>query len=182
MPAKFIVSEAAIAAAIQTLNSIGNDSWHRLYRDPKNGQVWYLTEYDDWEPEVPQSLRSGNPSVEDTLEFIARSNELHAVAAAAYYLTTTHPARKENIEALVRFAEDALVQDGTPETSERLATALVWADADTPFNHRPVTGKPYSEIEADYNHFKELAARAAALIAAAGKRVGHTICKSAYVP
>lgn len=177
----FITSEEAINEAITLLLPNGNDPWHQLYRDKKSAQVWYLSEYYDWEPSLPQSLRRGNPSVKETIDFILGSTCLDSIAAAAYYLTSTHQSLYENKEALICAIEEFLTEENrTNEDWERLATALIWSGANSALNRRSPVGKKQSEVIKDYAHFEQLANRASTIVIEAENRVGRNIAPHAF--
>ncbi|WP_271009085.1 hypothetical protein [Paucibacter sp. B51] len=171
----FFAARSRIAELLPRLHLVQKADWSADYLDQATGERWIRYPLWDYHGPGPDCLRRGDPDLGEILECIGSSHDDAEVAAAAFHLVNEHPARKENYAPLVDYLE-GLVQ-GRPSVRQlrNAALAIIWSAANQPFNSRDPSGKSIEQVDADYRHFVEIAARARAVKARAEEELGCSI-------
>ena len=155
------------------LEKVGDSSkggWEIYYRDPTTGEEWcdFYPSGNRWWEGPPCLMKLPKPS-NDMLIEIACSTEHAEEAAAASLMVAKNP---EALDKLMERLEE-MGKDADRETHERVGLIIRWASLEWRMNRRPAHGKSYTEVEADYKHFQQVAERARRLREAAENVVGH---------
>ncbi|MFO1418846.1 MAG: hypothetical protein U1E83_09280 [Methylotetracoccus sp.] len=174
-PPLFVAGTSRCALLLSSLRQIGEDDWQRSYVDERSGIVWIRFRLWDYHGSGPDCLRRGNPDLKQIIETIERSRDVAEIAAAAHFLANELPGRQENYEPLLRAMERTEAKPWSVAEALNVATAIVWSGIDIPFNHRDPNGRSVAEIYADFEHFRQLATRAASLKQRAEALLGRPI-------
>ncbi len=145
-----------------SLIEVTEGGWTRRYRDPLTGETWtlYYVHSEMHGGGFPVLRKESLPeSLLDRLSIAFASNREEDVVGLALDLSSEHERWPEVLDWLEKRRQNLSTE--AVDLFVRCLTVMM------PLNRRPVLGKPYEEVEADYSHFLRLAERAKGLVSGA---------------
>ena len=105
-------------------------------------------------------------TLEHVMTCIIEARYTHEIAVACAWI------RWQDYERIVEHLEQIVITSSSRTQLKNVARTVVWSNIDNAYNHFGSHGKTMLQIEADYEFFKDLAARAAKVRHISEERVG----------
>ena len=169
----FITNRKSIAKLTAEMTQIESDGWETKYIDQRDQSKWIKTQLDSeyHGGGNPILFRLPKPTQTELIKILTQSTDLNQISAISCLLKESefdesdshHEYREELIIELERIINDKDFKWNRFE-KERFTTIIYDSDLNFPHNQRETLGKKYSEVESDYQYYKNIAERAEKII------------------
>ncbi|WP_339716836.1 hypothetical protein [Cyclobacterium amurskyense] len=160
------------------MTQIESDGWETKYIDQKDQSEWIKTQFDSeyHGGGNPILFRLPKPTQTELIKILTKSTDLNQISAISCLLKDSefdeydnhHEYREELIIQLEKIVNNIDFKWNGFE-KKRLTTIIYDSDLNFPHNQRESLGKKYSEVENDYQYYKNIAERAEKIIALSNK-------------
>ena len=174
----FITNRKSIEKLTSEMTQIESDGWETKYIDQRDESEWIKTQLDSENHggENPILFRLPKPTQAELIKILTQSTDLNQISAISCLIKESefdesdnhHEYRQELIIALERIVNEKDFKWNRFE-KKRLTTIIYDSDLNLPHNQRDSFGKKYSEVESDYQYYKNIAERAEKIISFANK-------------
>jgi len=155
------------------MTQIESDGWETKYIDKRDKSEWTKIQLESEYYGVgnPILFRLPQPSQTELIKILAKSTNLNQISGISRLLKEFEFDKSENhneyreelIIELERIVNDNDFKWNRFE-KKRLRTIIYDSNLNSPNNQRETLGKKYSEVEIDYQYFKDIAERAEKII------------------
>tara|TARA_R110002050_G_scaffold300247_1_gene468328 strand:- start:83 stop:661 length:579 start_codon:yes stop_codon:yes gene_type:complete len=174
----FITNRKSIEKLTSEMTQIESDGWETKYIDQKDQSEWIKTQFDSeyHGGGNPILFRLPKPTQTELIKILTKSTDLNQISAISCLLKDSefdeydnhHEYREELIIQLEKIVNNIDFKWNGFE-KKRLTTIIYDSDLNFPHNQRESLGKKYSEVENDYQYYKNIAERAEKIIALSNK-------------
>jgi len=174
----FITNRKSIEKLTSEMTQIESDGWETKYIDKKDQSEWIKTQLDSeyHGGGNPILFRLPKPTQTELIKILIKSTDLNQISAISCLLKDSefdeydnhHEYREELIIELEKIVNNIDFKWNGFE-KKRLTTIIYDSDLNFPHNQRESLGKKYSEVENDYQYYKNIAERAEKIIALSKK-------------
>ena len=174
----FITNRKSIEKLTSEMTQIESDGWETKYIDKKDQSEWIKTQLDSeyHGGENPILFRLPKPTQTELIKILTKSTDLNQISAISCLLKDSefdeydnhYEYREELIIELEKIVNNIDFKWNGFE-KKRLTTIIYDSDLNFPHNQRESLGKKYSEVENDYQYYKNIAERAEKIIALSNK-------------
>ena len=169
----FITNRKSIEKLTSEMTQIESDGWETKYIDQRDQSEWIKTQLDSeyHGGGNPILFKLPKPTQSELIIILTQSRDLNQISAISCLIKDSefdesdnhHEYREELIIELERIVNDKDFKWNSFE-KKRLTTIIYDSDLNFPHNQRESLGKKYSEVESDYQYYKNIAERAEKII------------------
>lgn len=169
----FITNRKSIEKLTSEMTQIESDGWETKYVDKIDKSEWIKIQLESeyYGGGNPILFKLPKPTQTELIKILTKSTDLNQISAISCLLKefefdesdNHNEYREELIIELERIVNDKDFKWNGFE-KKRMTTMIYDSDLNFPNNQRETLGKKYSEVEIDYQYYKDIAERAEKII------------------